>query len=254
MSPIVADINTTFPKGASFAQWLKNAGSAAPLGKLNLIDAQHTVVGVDETTPAGLDAPRATSWVSIPSPFEKGGAASGKPSVQYFTVNTPVNKLVAQQCGRMVVSDIHVSGNPSSKEFPTLCNNDPLRDQEKALIFMLFDLTACVSSDTGGGGTTPVCVKKSCAEQNIVCGPSGDGCGGLIADCGTCPAGQTCGGGGPGLCGSGGGTCTPKTCAQLSANCGPIADGCGALLDCGGCVKGSCGGGGIANQCGGGVN
>jgi hypothetical protein len=45
-------------------------------------------------------------------------------------------------------------------------------------------------------------VPMTCAEENINCGPAGDGCGGTIASCGTCTPPATCGGGGvPGQCG-----------------------------------------------------
>jgi hypothetical protein len=47
----------------------------------------------------------------------------------------------------------------------------------------------------------PSCTPRTCSEQNIECGPAGNGCGGLL-DCGECVNGLTCGGGGvPGKCG-----------------------------------------------------
>jgi hypothetical protein len=236
----VADINTAFPKGAAFAQWLVNAGSAQPVGKISLTEVQHTVTAADPN--------KTTTWISIPQPKLPNGNNVNVPSIQYFTANTPVEKPAAEQCGRIVVSDLHVSGNVNGDTYPAICNNNALTDQEKALIFMLFDLTACVTDDT----PPPVnmCTPKTCAEQGINCGPAGDGCGGLIANCGTCPGGQSCGGGGPGKCG-GGATCTKRSCAELNANCGAVADGCGGLIDCGVCTAGTCGGGGTANQCGG---
>jgi hypothetical protein len=99
-----------------------------------------------------------------------------------------------------------------------------------------------------GAGT---CTPTTCAAQKISCGPAGDGFGNQL-NCGTCPAGQSCGGGGkPGVCGS---TCTPKTCTQLGINCGPAADGCGNQLNCGTCAAPqTCGGGGTPGVCGGGV-
>jgi hypothetical protein len=106
-----------------------------------------------------------------------------------------------------------------------------------------------VSGQCGAPDLGSACVPRTCAQQNIGCGPAGDGCG-LAIDCGACPPGQTCGGGGvPGQCG--GPTCTPRTCAQANASCGLIGDGCGATVDCGVCTPPqTCGGGGVANQCG----
>src|SRR5207244_4388026 len=83
----------------------------------------------------------------------------------------------------------------------------------------------------------------SCTAQGIHCGPAGDGCGNLV-DCGPCPPGSTCGGGGtPGVCGAP--SCTPLGCGNLK--CGPTGDGCGNIIDCGKCVAPqTCGGGGTA--------
>ena len=92
------------------------------------------------------------------------------------------------------------------------------------------------------------CTRRSCAAAGADCGAIDDGCGGTV-ECGACPAGRSCGGGGvPNLCG---GTCTPTTCARAGANCGDLPDGCGAQIDCGQCGGGeTCGGGGVANVCG----
>jgi len=99
--------------------------------------------------------------------------------------------------------------------------------------------------DAGGG-----CGLVTCASANAACGPVGDGCGGVL-QCGACPTGQLCGGGGtPFHCG-GVSACVPRTCAQLSASCGPVGDGCGNVLQCGSCPTGqSCGGGGTPSVCG----
>ena len=93
-----------------------------------------------------------------------------------------------------------------------------------------------------------VCTPTSCEAQGYNCGDVPDGCD-TILNCGTCPAGQTCGAGGPNVCAEG--SCTPTTCAAQGANCGSISDGCGGLLECGTCPSGqTCGGGGVNNVCG----
>ena len=112
----------------------------------------------------------------------------------------------------------------------------------------------------GGGGVASQCgypdasscAPLTCAQQNLDCGPAGDGCGNQI-NCGTCPSGQACGGGGvAGRCGApDSGSCVPTTCAAQNIACGPTGDGCGNLIQCGNCPSGqTCGGGGVAGQCG----
>src|SRR5688572_3275819 len=87
-----------------------------------------------------------------------------------------------------------------------------------------------------GGGGGGVCKPRTCAEQGIECGPAGDGCSGVIASCGTCPAGFRCGGpGAPSKCvdPTKAVVCTPKTCADAGVSCGPASDGCGGIIQCG---------------------
>ena len=94
-----------------------------------------------------------------------------------------------------------------------------------------------VPTDPDGGGVTPteLCKKLTCADQNIKCGPAGDGCGGIIMDCGQCAAGERCGG--PNALSQcvkpeNGTGCTPKTCQDLGVECGQAGDGCGNVITC----------------------
>jgi hypothetical protein len=235
-SPIDALINTasTFPKGIAMADWLQNARTpAGTYAHLDITESRHTVADVNATY--------STAWVTLPS-------VTNPIATQYFTANTPAEAANADKCGRIVMSDLHVSaGDDSNDDFPDGCTSGGLSDQEKLLVFMLFDLTACVQADTN---PTTNCTKKTCAQQGIDCGRAGDGCGDEIpGGCGVCPNGQVCGGGGANKCG--GPTCTAKTCTQLGAECGQVNDGCGKVLTCPDCTGGkTCGGGGQPNKCG----
>ncbi|HKQ70190.1 MAG TPA: carboxypeptidase regulatory-like domain-containing protein [Polyangiaceae bacterium] len=131
-NPFTADIDTSFPKGAALADWLVNVGSAAPRGKLVIKAAQHTV----DATNAAV----AQRWIYSTDPN----------SVQYMTTNTPMNVPEESQCGRVVLSDIHVSSGDLSDtviHYPDGCTTSDLSDQEKALEFMLFDLSSCIRRD-----------------------------------------------------------------------------------------------------------
>ncbi|MDB4938145.1 MAG: Tryptophan synthase alpha chain [Labilithrix sp.] len=105
----------------------------------------------------------------------------------------------------------------------------------------------------GGVPTNPNCKPLTCADQKIECGPAGDGCGGLIAECGKCAAGLRCGG--PNALSkcvspSIGTGCVPKTCTDLGVQCGLAGDGCGGTLTCGTCPSGEqCGVTGKPSQC-----
>jgi hypothetical protein len=128
----VADIETSFPKGMALADWLVAVNASMMRGKLGIYEAQHTVSAV---------APMfSTRWIH--------SMATSPTSVQYFTFNTPAGAEAGKECGRVVFTDIHVSsGDQSNRPWPTGCRTTELSPQEKALAFMLFDLSSCVQRD-----------------------------------------------------------------------------------------------------------
>ncbi|MET0594288.1 MAG: carboxypeptidase regulatory-like domain-containing protein [Polyangiaceae bacterium] len=136
-NPFVADIDMSFPKGQALADWLIAAGGMSPKGKISIRAAQHTV---DAVTPMVSQ-----QWIYSTTPK----------SVQYLTANTPMNVAEDKQCGRVVLSDIHVSNGGGSGSdtsapgtaYPDGCRTTEMSDQEKALEFMLFDLSSCVIGD-----------------------------------------------------------------------------------------------------------
>ncbi|HEY7374663.1 MAG TPA: carboxypeptidase regulatory-like domain-containing protein [Polyangia bacterium] len=133
---ITVPIVTDFPKGKAFSEWMLNVGGSTTLGQIVIHGAEHSV----DATNAG-----AQSWIAGMD------TTNGKPMVQYFSFNTPVEVTPEQQCGRVVMSDLHVSaGTPSDsgkQPFPNGCVTSDLTPQEKALEFMLFDLSSCVLPD-----------------------------------------------------------------------------------------------------------
>jgi hypothetical protein len=97
-----------------------------------------------------LDPMLAQAWATdtMPAPSNKAGIA-------HLTFNTPLNPPIdpdnggPQYCGRVVYSDFHVANTEATgTNFPSACQSGPLTDQEKALAFMLFDLSSCVQPDS----------------------------------------------------------------------------------------------------------
>jgi hypothetical protein len=278
-----AFIDTSFPGGQTFAQWVYMVGAQAASSTLQTPRIRVNTVRRD----MNAIHPPAERWVwGTPN----GTGTSPEVPLQY-TFNTPVAAAPENQCGRVLFSDFHVinASNTGSLTWPSQCDAaSPMTPQEKVFQYLLFNLTSCVTpyvatctpktcaeqgfscgpaSDgcgnvlqcghcpspqtCGGGGQPnvcgPVCAPRTCADLGMNCGPAGDGCGGTL-ECGTCTPPQFCGGGGPGICGNH--SCTPYTCEEANYECGPLGDGCGNLLDCGSCPPGSvCGGTGVHGKC-----
>jgi hypothetical protein len=131
-------VDQTFPKGMAFSAWLSAIGAARPAtGQIPVHDPfmGHSYI----TSPV---APT-QSWLYTQGPYS---------TIQLVTFNTPIGMPDDQQCGRVVYTQFHVANDGASNafgdnHFPSACNNDPMTPQEKALEFMVFDLSSCLQAD-----------------------------------------------------------------------------------------------------------
>ena len=131
----------------ALAQWLAGpivAASTTP-GLITVAGSEHSVTSVNPPT---------TEWIYLPrNPLDTGGM---RRSEQYLSFNTPVGMPEANQCGKVVFTDIHIKESVStisgaggddsdpSKPFPTGCKTNMMTPQMKALEFLFFDLGACL--------------------------------------------------------------------------------------------------------------
>jgi hypothetical protein len=123
-----------FAKGVALDQWL---GVVDALGK-----------GGVPSTELSIYQPRYNASVGPANKPSQPWITSGS-NTMYFSFDTPVG--ASQYCGRAVFSDLHVAGDPSTSDSsppPGGCDTGPLSPQEKALEFMLFDLSSCVIPDS----------------------------------------------------------------------------------------------------------
>jgi len=130
-----------FPEGIALKAWLGNVGALNSSGEL--------VVPVANARDDALvtSANVATPWVQTDPTVTPAGT-------QYFSwdmpFGAPTNDAgVPQYCGRVVYTDMHVSGSSmdytSSTVVPTGCvATNPLSPDEAAIEFILFDLSSCV--------------------------------------------------------------------------------------------------------------
>jgi hypothetical protein len=160
------------PRIDSFAAWMAFEGVAPPPARQ--FDIRHP-------------RSQATGLGSHAEEFVLCAGGDCPNETQQFSFNTPYGAPDDEACGRVAYSGFHVS--PATGEspgsfpyknavFPQLCGDD-LTDQEKVLLYMIFDLGACI-----GEPLPPECQPRTCAEVTL-CGFVPDGCGGVI-DCGDC--------------------------------------------------------------------
>jgi hypothetical protein len=149
LDSITADVVTSFPKGAALADWLVNVGASSERGRIDLTGTQHTVESENPDY--------AQRWI----------ATSDPDTVQYLSANTPFGAPAADQCGRVVLSDIHVTGSEDEGRdvsdedlsFPEGCTTTDLSPQEKVLAYMLFDISACIVPDDQPPAPPPITLR-----------------------------------------------------------------------------------------------
>ncbi|MCC7383389.1 MAG: hypothetical protein IT384_16245 [Deltaproteobacteria bacterium] len=230
--PTAAIIDATFPGGLAFSAWIDATNSAHPTLGSGFLEINEPRQFVQSTTALGR------RWIYTTQ------ADQNEDSVQQFTFNTPVGASAANICGRVAYSAFHVTiGSNWDTVFPAHCTG-PLTAQEKALLFMLFDLASCVADENQEPPPPPSCTARTCAAAGAQCGVIADGCGSTV-DCGTCPSNGVCS---QNQCVPS--SCVPRTCAQAGANCGVVADGCGGTRNCGSCPTNQLCGASAPNQCG----
>jgi hypothetical protein len=141
------DIDTSFPKGAVFGQWLGNVGalvSSGPPPTISLSSVATSVSSVNTATTSRWiydpsTSPNDTKYLSFLTPI--GGTVM--PSPDGGSVEAPV------YCGKAVFTDLHTSSGlfATAMNVPGDCTAAPLTAQQKALEYLFFDLAACVSPE-----------------------------------------------------------------------------------------------------------
>ncbi|HEX4340929.1 MAG TPA: hypothetical protein VH062_33705 [Polyangiaceae bacterium] len=251
--PLTGTVDTTFPKGDVFSTWLQNVGATIVPTRLTIHEGRQDLVSIGTGAQQWMKAKDLTYAVS--------------PNyTNLFTFNTPVGATAANQCGRVVFSDFHVSANAL---MPT--SSKCIQDDDCGFT------GSCSGSTMGVNGTCnePCGTKADCPNSGFTCQGAASGtcsqtscttsstcgtgrfCRGTSCTCandtdcdgGSC-SGKTCS---PVACtsnaGCGGGTCGGGTCNILT--CHKDAD-CG-LGDCGAVTGGTCAAGTVCHtdsQCG----
>jgi hypothetical protein len=131
------DIDTSFPRGKAFADWLaalNNPAVSPSYGKIAVTDTRNDVPGFQTS-----QYKNTTRWITSNN------------QTLYLSFNTPTNQPPMNQCGRAVFSDVHLSGDDflTSAQFPNRCAGITGYDgNEIGLEYLFFDLSSCVQDDS----------------------------------------------------------------------------------------------------------
>jgi hypothetical protein len=127
------NVDTSFAKGQAFADWLGAVGATKAPGVVEMTDLKTSVSSVPGS---GASPDTSRGWLYAGS------------APKFYSFNTPIGTAADQQCGRGVLTDIHVSsGDASGGTFPGNCTTKGFTPQEKALLFLMFDLASCIQDD-----------------------------------------------------------------------------------------------------------
>lgn len=224
--PLNATIVTSgFPKGAAFQTWLGNVG-ALTSGQLPLHQARE-----NQTLPLSSNT---QSWMNATNTVNPdGGAPVNVTFSPSFTFNTPLAASAANQCGRVVFSDYHVStsaqtlatGTGGAGAVPCAFTADcgygstcPTSMTSKYGTCSAVPCTTQADCNNNADpawncqGVTNSCSRNTCVHDSdcangVLCRSSVCGCK-TNADCGS------------------GGTCVAPNCTHLPSTCATNAD-CG---------------------------
>ncbi len=132
----------SFPEGVALNTWLGTVGALASNGELPILYSR-------DNAQVGMANSASQAWMNSDIDSLKPGYT------QYFSFDTPISG--GDKCGRVVYSDLHVSGGPNNSADPNTdypgfsvgivpdgCASHPLTPQEKALEFMIYDLSSCL--------------------------------------------------------------------------------------------------------------
>ena len=150
---VTGNVDKSFPKGLAFQEWLAETGASSVMGQLPITEWRHNLESVNPAyAQSWIVADSRTAW-----PLAASAAhVKARNIVQHMTFNVPLDATTdangdTNACGKIVYSDFHVAELVRNRAsyFPASCGNAaaPMTAQEKALEFMLFDLSACIQKE-----------------------------------------------------------------------------------------------------------
>lgn len=158
-------VETSFPKGQAFAEWLVHVGAATTPGTMSFDPTDNT------TKPSAEDEleapPSARRWIYQAKDASDPTGPAAYTHYLSFNVSSRgqvIDRLdtsATNMCGRFVYTGLHVAAAASGAHaqdgkgtFPSQCKPGDLSPYEKAIEFMLLDLSSCLIPEQSTVGET----------------------------------------------------------------------------------------------------
>ncbi|MEO8796736.1 MAG: hypothetical protein ABI551_02530, partial [Polyangiaceae bacterium] len=225
--PMTAYIDTSFPKGTAYAQWLQNVGASSLFAQLTIAQGRHDLRATMNGSQRWV-----YGWSSTADPTASGtGAAGTEDMALHMTFNTPVG--AATQCGRVVFSDFHVSTSDITGSSGK-CTSDAQCGYGSTCnppVLGTCDQEPCTSTASCGDGNL-ACAGQTPGHCDVRACTTGSDCNSNVCSGGLCQctASSQCGAGN---------TCTAGVCSGGAA-CYSSNTDCGRVRKCNGISPGAC--------------
>ncbi|MGE0867035.1 MAG: carboxypeptidase-like regulatory domain-containing protein [Kofleriaceae bacterium] len=121
-------VDTSTADGEAFAEWLVETGASTVYGEVPLVMRTNDVSTV---------VPPTQRWLYSRT------VGTGPQTTDFLSFETPVGAASGEHCGKVVHAGMHVSAGYVDSNFPVSCTAE-LTPNEKALVFLLFDLGSCI--------------------------------------------------------------------------------------------------------------
>ncbi len=181
-TPFPYTIDTTNVVGQSLSSWLGTTTVTFSNWR-HLVESVNTGtvrLAYGDSRAAPVNHPTCTATGTSPYATPSAGTMDcndtgygwGGPMVAAYQFDTPWGVPAANQCGRVVVAESHVSkstGTDQNTAFPSTCDTSAMNGEEKAFEFLLFNATQCVGLVTPPAPATPLSPATYTVDYDSAC-------------------------------------------------------------------------------------
>jgi len=180
--PYTIDVTAGNTVGQSLSAWLGSSTVTFSNWRhlVESVNAPTVRLAYGDSRQPPVNHPTCTVSATSPYATPNGGGMDcddmgygwGGPMVSAYQFDTPWGVPAANQCGRVVVAESHVSKVTTSDQntpFPASCDTSAMNGEEKAFEFLLFNATQCVGLVTPPAPSTSLSPATYIVDYDSAC-------------------------------------------------------------------------------------